>query len=103
MTHAEATLIERARALGICIADDEGDGWYIISHPSYPRISHLAYHVPWGLCIYRCRLAEPWAHPGAAIIAQLDELLRWYVEQPDAHAVAVRDIRRILRDSEVQR
>ena len=101
MTHAEATLIERARALGICIADDEGEGWYI-SHPSYPRISHLAYHVPWGLCIYRCRLAEPWRHPGAPIIAQLDELLRWYVEQPDAHAVAVRDIRRILSNPEVQ-
>ena len=102
MTNADATLIERARALGICITDDEGEGWYI-SHPGYPRISKLAHHVPWGLCIYRCRLAEPWGHPGAPIIAQIDELLRWYADQPDAAAAAARDIRHILHDSEAQR
>lgn len=91
MTHADTTLVERARALGLVIDDNDADGQFI-SHPDYPGVSTLTFILPCGLCIYRCRLAEPWAHPGAAIIAQIDELLRWYVEQPDAHPGAVRDI-----------
>lgn len=95
----ETTLITRARALGLVITTDEGDGTYI-SHPDYPRVSKLAFNLPWGLCIYRCRLAEPWAHPNAPLIAQIDALLRWYIDQPDAHPVAARDIRRVLGASQ---
>ena len=50
------------------------DGQFI-SHPDYPGVSTLTFILPCGLCIYRFRLAEPWAHPGAPIIAPIGYVL----------------------------
>lgn len=78
----DAEVMRRAQALGIVFDEELCGGGVWIYHPEHPHASMPTWAPTWGLWCYRWRMVR--ARPDCPVIAQIDGIMRWYIEQPEA-------------------